>query len=72
MPNNHPKHPVRLIRALKIIKMSKDNPVTVKELSCKLNTTTRTIYRDISLIKDAGFKVKTSTGRGGGTWIEGI
>ncbi len=60
----------RVDRLEALLRMLRDQPgITAGELAAALGTSTRSVARDIALLRDRGYAVEASRGRGGGLWL---
>lgn len=57
----------RLERLDAVLQLLRDRPgITAAELGDRLGTSTRNVFRDVALLRDRGYPVESSRGRGGG------
>lgn len=56
-------------RVLKVLILLHQQPQRAADLAELFGVSTRTILRDVMTLRAAGIDVKTSTGSGGGTWV---
>jgi predicted DNA-binding transcriptional regulator YafY len=54
-----------------LVRLLRDRPgVTAAELAAELGTTTRSIFRDIAYLRERGYPIESSRGRGGGLRLD--